>query len=227
MFSAQTTESAIKEQEEMKEKRSKKIIPVGLNMLSIKIATLEYTKKGNEPMIVLEYQMEKRKGIDPEKYKTFKDYFYFGEKAPTDDNGQSITEKKLINFMYSSFGYRFKECADLNEALEQIKEHEKVLFRAVIKHEKRLNNNLQEFLAPAISFTGKKDDENVNENSYDPDKLVIPLSEKDRKRLSGVSADAKNTGGQKQEKPENTGGFSAGDDLGDAPDTEDEDDLPF
>lgn len=219
-FNQAAIDAAIKEQEEFQESRGKEIIPIGLNMLSLLKVELEHSKS-SQPMIVIEYQKER----DKEKYKTMKEYFYFGSDAALDKNGVAISAKQLISRMHSAFGYTFKPTDDLAEIALQIAKFEGVKFRAVIKHEKKLNKSLVEFLSPAISFCGLEKDENINQKSYDPAKLVIPLSEYDRQRLAGVATRSAKSAPKASSAP--SGGSAPSNSMGDAPDISDDDELPF
>ncbi len=217
-FNQQAIDIAIQEQEKFQESLSKEMIPIGLNMLGLLEARMENTKN-NEPMIVLEYEKVK----DKEKYKTLTEYYFFGATAPVDKNGISISAKQLIGRVKSAFGYTFTPSDDLGDILLQIKKFEGTRFRSVIKHEKKLNKQLVEFLSPAISFCGMENDENINEKSFDKDRLIIPLSEYDRQRLAGTAQRSvrKPAGAA----PKVGGGVP---DLGEAPAISDaDDDLPF
>ncbi|NMA74316.1 MAG: hypothetical protein GX963_09195 [Bacteroidales bacterium] len=217
-FNQQAIDIAIQEQEKFQESLSKEMIPIGLNMLGLLEARMENTKN-NEPMIVLEYEKVK----DKEKYKTLTEYYFFGATAPVDKNGISISAKQLIGRIKSAFGYTFTPSDDLGDILLQIKKFEGTRFRSVIKHEKKLNKQLVEFLSPAISFCGMENDENINEKSFDKDRLIIPLSEYDRQRLAGTAQRSvrKPAGAA----PKIGGGAP---DLGEAPAISDADDeLPF
>lgn len=217
-FSERAINTAVQEQEKFQESLNKEMIPVGLSMLALLDARMENTRN-NEPMIVLEYEKVK----DKEKYKTLTEYYFFGANAPVDKNGISISAKQLIGRVKSAFGYTFTPSDDLGDILLQIKKFESTRFRAVIKHEKKLNKQLVEFLSPAISFCGMENDENINEKSFDKDRLIVPLSEFDRQRLAGTAQ--RSTKRSAGVAPRVAGGAP---DLGEAPAISDEeDDLPF
>lgn len=217
-FNQQAIDTAIQEQEKFQESLSKEMIPIGLNMLGLLEARMENTKN-NEPMIVLEYEKVK----DKEQYKTLTEYYFFGATAPVDKNGISISAKQLIGRIKSAFGYTFTPSDDLGDILLQIKKFEGTRFRSVIKYEKKLNKQLVEFLSPAISFCGMENDEDINEKSFDKDRLIIPLSEYDRQRLAGTAQ-------RSVKKPAGAASKIGGraSNLGEAPSISDEDDdLPF
>ena len=221
-FSQRAIETAITEQEKFQENLGKEIIPIGLNMLALTTVTLEHTKK-SEPMIVLEYHKVK----DKEKYKTIKEFYFFGADAAVDKQGICISAKQLISRMKSAFNYVIKPTDDLADVVTQIMAFENTRLRAVIKHEKKLLPSLVETLSPAIAFCGLENDESINEKSYDASKLLIPLSEYDRQRLAGTAQRAKAGAAGPSAK---TGGGAAagGQNLGDAPKvSDDDDDLPF
>ena len=229
LFGQAVVDAAIKESEEFKAGLDKEIIPIGLNMLVIEKMDLEFSKN-NEPMFTIEYAKAK----DREKYRTFKDYYFFGATAAVDKQGHNISAKKIVAFFKDAFGYSIKPTnaedtvEALNEILGQVKQFEETRFRAVVKHEKKLNQRLVEFLAPAISFCGLHNDENINEKSYDADKLLIPLSEYDRQRLAGNTPTKKNNGAAGAAKATGAANHpgTGAQNLG-APPVNDDDDLPF
>ena len=228
LFGQAVVDAAIKESEDFKASLDKEIIPLGLNMLVIEKVDIEFSKN-NEPMFTIEYAKAK----DREKYKTFKDYFFFGANAAMDKQGHNISAKKIVAFFKDAFGYSIKPThaedtvEALNEILGQVKQFEETRFRAVVKHEKRLNQRLVEFLAPAIAFCGLHSDENINEKSYDAAKLLIPLSEYDRQRLAGTATSKKSSGAAGGGAAKTAAGAATGSPNIGAPPVNDDDDLPF
>ena len=167
LISKEQLEAAKKQNAAEQKKVRQKIVPRGLNILTLKDVSLELSQRSKEPMFVFAFRKSNDKNED---FKEMVERMVISENGLKTDFGVNLNLYYVLIFLKNAFGYEVDELDEddpMGDLLKKIKAFVGKSFRGIVRHQKENTSNGGTFIKPALmwKYVGKIDDPTINKDT--------------------------------------------------------------